>query len=64
MQVTLSAQEHDLILRILEQHHQALLKEIWRTDKREFKTALQGDEKQLEGILERLRGAAVAETHG
>ena len=61
MQVTLTPQEHEVILRILEQHHQALLKEIWHTDKREFKAALQADEKQLEAILARMRGVVIVE---
>ena len=61
MQLTLTPQEHDAIVRILERHHQALLKEIWHTDKREFKAALQADEKQLEAILEKLRGVVIVE---
>jgi hypothetical protein len=61
MQVTLTPQEHDLIVRILERHHQALLKEIWHTDKREFKAALQADEKQLAAILERMLGVVSVE---
>jgi hypothetical protein len=57
MEFTLSAEEHQLIMRILEQRHQLLLKEIWHTDHRQFKLALQEDEKLLESILNRLHEA-------
>jgi len=63
MNVTLTPAEHELLLRILERHHQALLKEIWHTDHREFKLALRDDEKMLESMLNRLRDAAVREAH-
>jgi len=36
-----------------------MLKEIWHTDNREFKLALQNEEKQLESVLHRLREAPV-----
>ncbi len=53
----LTPEEHKLVLRILEQRHQVLLKEIWHTDHREFKLALQEDEKVLESVLSRLHEA-------
>jgi hypothetical protein len=64
MEFTLTSQEHELLLRILEQHHQGLLKEIWRTEHREFKHALREDEKLLESILNRLRETVGQETRG
>ena len=64
MELTLTSQEHDLLLRILEQHHQALLKEIWHTDNRKFKLALQADERQLESVLDRMRLVQVEQSHG
>ena len=63
MELTLTQQEHDLLLRILEQHHQALLKEIWHTDNREFRLAWQEDEKQLESVLARMRQPLVQRAH-
>ena len=59
MELQLTPQEHELVLRILEQRHDAMLKEIWHTDNREFKLALQNEEKQLESVLHRLREAPV-----
>ena len=64
MELTLTPQEHELLLRILEQHHQELLKEIWHTDSREFKLALQRDEKRLDSVLDRMRQALVQQDHG
>jgi len=55
MEFTLTSEEHELVLRILEQHHRGLLKEIWRTDHRDFKLALWKDEKMLESVVNRLR---------
>ena len=64
MELTLTPQEHELLLRILEQHHQQLLKEIWHTDSREFKLGLQADEKRLDAVLDRMRQAVVQQSHG
>lgn len=63
MEFTLTPQEHELLVRILEQHHRALLKEIWRTDHREFRLALREDERLLESLLNRLREAAIPQPH-
>jgi hypothetical protein len=63
MQLTLEPEEYELILRILEQHHGALLNEIWHTDRREFRLALREDEKSLESLLVRFRRALVATAH-
>src|SRR5215471_18278029 len=64
MELTLTPQEYELLLRILEQHHHQLLKEIWHTDSREFKLALQTDEKQLDSVLDRMRQAPAQPAHG
>ena len=61
MELYLSPQQHELVLRILEQRHDALLKEIWHTDSREFKRSLQNEEKLLESILHRMREVMVQE---
>jgi len=61
MELILSTEEHQLLLDILEQRHRELLKEISHTDHHEFKLALRKNEKLLESILSRLRGASVQE---
>lgn len=63
MELTLTSEEHELLLRILERHHRGLLKEIWHTDHREFRLALRDDEKLLESLLNRLREALVQQAH-
>ena len=55
MDLNLTPQQLELVLRILEQRHEVLLKEIWHTDNRDFKHALQHEEKLLESILQRMR---------
>lgn len=64
MELTLTSEEHELLIRILERHHQGLLKEIWHTDRREFRLALRQDEKLLESVLTRLREALVEQARG
>lgn len=59
MELTLNTEEQQLLLSILEQRHQELLKEIAHTDHREFKQGLRKNEKLLDSMLSRLRGAAV-----
>ncbi len=54
MQLTISDEEHSLLLNILEQHHRELLNEIAHTDRREFRQGLQTDEKLLESLISRL----------
>jgi hypothetical protein len=44
-------------LRILGQHDQGVLRGIWHTDHRAFRLALQEDEKLLDALISRLRGA-------
>jgi hypothetical protein len=60
MQVTVSAEEHTLLLAILEQRHRELLNEIWHTDHREFKELLKKQERMLDALLYRLRMPLVA----
>lgn len=61
MELTLNTEEKQLLLAILEQRHQELLKEIAHTDRRDFKQGLRKDEKLLDSVLSRLRGLAVQE---
>lgn len=64
MVLALTPEEEELLLRILDQYHQRLLKEIWHTDNREFRIALREDEKLLEPVLNRLKQGLVHESHG
>jgi len=51
--LTLSDEERELLFEILEERHRALLHEIWHTDHRDFKVALQKKERILESLLSR-----------
>lgn len=64
MELTLSAEEQEFLLNILEQRYRALLKEIDHTDHREFKELLRRDEKLLDSLVCRLRGTAVRQVRG
>ncbi|MBZ5680487.1 MAG: hypothetical protein LAO24_10310 [Acidobacteriia bacterium] len=64
MELILTAEEQELLFGILEQRHRELQKEISHTDHREFKLALRKNEKLLESILSRLRGALIQELRG
>jgi hypothetical protein len=60
MELTLSAQEQQLLEAILEARYRVLQKEIAHTDHREFKQTLREHEKLIESILARLRTATMA----
>ncbi len=64
MELILTTEEQELLLGILEQRHWELQKEISHTDHHEFKLALRKNEKLLESILSRLRGAPIQELRG
>ncbi len=55
MELTLTVEEKELVLEILEQRHRELQREISHTDHHEFKLALRKNEKSLESIGSRLR---------
>jgi hypothetical protein len=59
MELTLSSEEQQLLLEILEQRHRELLKEISHTDYHQFKQALRKNEQLLDSMLNRLRAAPV-----
>jgi hypothetical protein len=63
MELTLNTEEQNLLLSIIDRRHQELLNEIVHTDNREFKRELRKDERLLDLLLSRLRGAAVQEVH-
>ena len=60
MLLSLSTEEHDFLITILEQRHRELMKEIWHTDNRDFKDLLRKQEKLLDAMLLRLRMPVVA----
>jgi len=64
MEFTLTTEEQQLLLDILEQRQRELLKEISDTDHHEFKQSLRKNEKLLESILSHLRRAPVQELRG
>lgn len=59
MELTLTTEEHDLLLNILEERHRELMKEIWHTDHRDFKEMLRRQEKLLESMVSRLRAVPI-----
>ena len=64
MELILNTEEQELLLRILEQRHREILKEIWHTHHHEFKAALRKNEKLLESVLDRLREVPVQYARG
>ena len=61
MELTLTSEEHELLVTILEQHHRALMKDIWHA--REFKQLLRRHEQMVEAMLSRLRVSMIDEAH-
>jgi hypothetical protein len=59
MELTLTPEEAELLLSIVEHRHREILKELWHTHHGEFKAHLRMKEKLLESILNRLEQAAV-----
>ncbi len=51
----MSDEESKLLLNVLERYHSHLEVEIVRTNRREFRDALKEREKQLKGLIERLK---------
>jgi hypothetical protein len=64
MELTLTTDEQEFLLGILEQRHRELQKEISHTDHHEFKLVLRKNEKLLESILSRLQAAPIQELRG
>ena len=60
MELSLNADERELLLQILEQRHLELQKEISHTDHRDFKQTLRRNEGLIESMLSRLRAGAGA----
>jgi len=55
MELILSAEEHELLLSIIEQRYREIQTEISRTDHHEFKVLLRRHEKLLDSLLSRLQ---------
>ena len=60
MEVTFTPEEHQLIAEILEEHHRELLRELSRTEHREFKAVLRRREEMVQGVLNKLAKYASA----
>ena len=54
MEITLTASETELLLEILGEHQHQLLREIAKSEHRDFKEALKNKEKKLEQMLSKL----------
>lgn len=50
-------EERELLVRVLEERHRQLERELWRTDHHHFKTLLREEEKTLEQLLSKLAAA-------
>jgi DNA recombination-dependent growth factor C len=55
VQITISDEERILLAKVLEQYHEALREEIHRTEGRDFKEKLKGEERAIEGLLRRMK---------
>jgi hypothetical protein len=64
MELILSDEEQEFLVKLLEQRHRELSLEISHTDRREFRRELTRDEELLESLVCRLRGVAVQGSRG
>ncbi len=55
MELTLSAQEEELVRTILDEHYRELLREIAKSDTRDFRIDLTEKARLLESVLGKLR---------
>ena len=55
MELTLTCEENELLLELLQEHYRGLQKEIRRTDHHEFKLVLKKKEMLLESLLNKLK---------
>jgi hypothetical protein len=60
MQITLSSEEQQLLMAVLEERHRELLREISHTDHHEFKVVLQKNAELLESVVIRLKESPLA----
>ena len=57
-----SAEERELLLRILEEHHRQLEREMWKTNHRSFKEQIRGEQGMVEKLLTKLGAGVVKPT--
>lgn len=57
MELTLTSDERELLMEVLEEHHHELLREISRAKHREFKVALRNKEQLLGSVVAKLKTA-------
>lgn len=55
MELTLSYEERELLIELLEERHRQLLREISHTHHHEFRVTLKKHEQVLEGVIGKLR---------
>lgn len=60
MQITLSSEEQQLLMAVLEERHRELLREISYTDHHEFKIVLQKNAELLESVVIKLKESPLA----
>lgn len=60
MQITLSSEEQQLLMAVLEERHRELLREISHTDHHEFKIVLQKNAELLESVVIKLKESPLA----
>lgn len=61
MELTLTSDERELLLEVLEGRQRELLREIARANHYQFKIALKNNERLLENLLGKLRSMQMAE---
>jgi len=54
MELILNAEEHELLLEVLEERQKVMLREISRSDHHEFRESLRRNERVLESVIARL----------
>jgi hypothetical protein len=55
VQLTITEQERDLLLKVVEQYYGNLREEIYKTEGHGFKEELKGEETVVEALLKKLR---------
>jgi hypothetical protein len=55
MDLTLTPDERELMLEVLEEHHRQLIREIARARHHEFKAVLKSKERRIESVVNKLK---------
>jgi hypothetical protein len=56
VELKLTGEERDLLVRVVDQYYSSLREEIYKTEGREFKENLKQEEAAIKSLLEKLRG--------